>query len=120
MPENYFKTARRSLLRNKSYTLLNVLGLAVGMAIFLLIAQYTRFQWSYEAFVPDRANIYRVSLETYAGNELQSASAENYPGLGPALRSELPEVVDFARVFNMCISTMWSSPMSRRGPVPSV
>jgi putative ABC transport system permease protein len=101
MPENYFKTARRSLLRNKSYTLLNVLGLAVGMAIFLLITQYVRFQWSYEAFVPDRANIYRVSLETYAGNDLQSASAENYPGLGPALRSELPEVVDFARVFNM-------------------
>jgi len=101
MPENYFKTARRSLLRNKSYTALNVLGLAVGMAIFLLIAQYTRFQWSYEAFVPDRANIYRVSLETYAGKELQSASAENYPGLGPALRSELPEVIGFARVFNL-------------------
>ena len=37
MPENYFKTARRSLVRNKSYTVLNVLGLAVGMAIFLLI-----------------------------------------------------------------------------------
>ena len=101
MPENYFKTARRSLVRNKSYAVLNVLGLAVGMAIFLLIAQYTRFQWSYEAFVPDRANIYRVSLETYAGKDLQSASAENYPGLGPALRSELPEVKDFARVFNM-------------------
>jgi putative ABC transport system permease protein len=101
MPENYFKTARRSLLRNKSYTLLNVLGLAVGMAIFLLITQYVRFQWSYEAFVPDRANIYRVSLETYTGKELQSASAENYPGLGPALRSENPDVMDFARVFNM-------------------
>jgi putative ABC transport system permease protein len=101
MPENYFKTARRSLLRNKSYTLLNVLGLAVGMAIFLLITQYVRFQWSYEAFVPDRANIYRVSLETYTGKELQSASAENYPGLGPALRSEIPDVADFARVFNM-------------------
>jgi putative ABC transport system permease protein len=101
MPENYFKTARRSLVRNKSYTALNVLGLAVGMAIFLLIVQYVRFQWSYEAFVPDRANIYRVSLETYTGKDLQSASAQNYPGLGPALRNEMPEVVDFARVFNM-------------------
>lgn len=101
MPENYFKTARRSLLRNKSFTLLNVLGLAVGMAIFLLITQYVQFQWSYEAFVPDRANIYRVSLETYSGKDLQSASAQNYPDLGPALRTELPEVKDFARVFNM-------------------
>ena len=101
MLENYFKTAFRSLVRNKAFTLLNVLGLAVGMAIFLLIAQYVTFQWSYEAFVPDRANIYRVSLETYANNELQSASAENYPGLGPALRSEMPEVIDFTRVFNM-------------------
>jgi putative ABC transport system permease protein len=101
MAINYFKTACRSLIRNKSYTVLNVLGLAVGMAIFLLIAQYVTFQRSYEDFVPDRANIYRVSLETYADNELRSASAENYPGLGPALRSEMPEVVDFARVFNM-------------------
>jgi putative ABC transport system permease protein len=101
MLENYFKTAYRSLTRNTSYTVLNVLGLAVGMAIFLLIAQYVTFQWSYEAFVPDRANIYRVSLETYAGNELQSASAENYPGLGPALRTEMPEVRDYTRVFNM-------------------
>jgi putative ABC transport system permease protein len=101
MLENYFKTAYRSLTRNKTFTVLNVLGLAVGMAIFLLIAQYVRFQWSYEAFVPDRANIYRVSLEIYANNELQSASAENYPGLGPALRSEMPEVIDFTRVFNM-------------------
>ncbi len=101
MPENYFKTASRSLTRQKGFTVLNVLGLAVGMAIFLLITQYVRFQWSYEGFVPDRANIYRVSLETYAGKDLRSASAENYPGLGPALRSEIPDVVDFARVFNM-------------------
>src|SRR6202034_4092981 len=101
MLENYFKTAYRSLVRNKTFTVLNVLGLAVGMAIFLLIAQYVTFQWSYEAFVPDRADIYRVSLDTYAGNELQSASAQNYPGLGPALRAEMPEVSDFTRVFNM-------------------
>jgi putative ABC transport system permease protein len=101
MLANYFKTAFRSLIRNKTFTVLNVLGLAVGMAIFLLIAQYVRFQWSYETFVPDRANIYRVSLETYVGNEIQSASAENYPGLGPALRAGMPEVVDFTRVFNM-------------------
>jgi len=106
MLENYFKTAYRSLIRNKTFTVLNVLGLAVGMAIFLLIAQYVTFQWSYEAFVPDRANIYRVSLETYANKDLQSASAENYPGLGPALRSEMPEVSDFARVSIWGISTM--------------
>jgi putative ABC transport system permease protein len=101
MAENYCKTAYRSLIRNRTYSVLNVLGLAIGMAIFMLISQYVRFQWSYESFVPDRANVYRVSLETFSGAELQAASAENYPGLGPAMRDEIPAVADFARVCNM-------------------
>jgi len=43
---NYFKTALRNLLRNKTYSVINMLGLAVGMAVFLLIAQYVRFERS--------------------------------------------------------------------------
>jgi putative ABC transport system permease protein len=101
MLRTYFVTAFRTLVRNSSYALLNIIGLTVGMSLFLLIAQYVRFERSYEDFIPDRANIYRVSLETYANNELRAASAENYPGLGPALRTEMPGVTAFARLFNM-------------------
>jgi putative ABC transport system permease protein len=98
---NYFKTALRNLRRNKTYSAINIFGLAVGMAVFLLIAQYVRFERSYEDFVPDRANIYRVSIHSYRNNELISASAENYPAVGPSMLHDIPQVLSFARLYNM-------------------
>jgi putative ABC transport system permease protein len=98
---NYFKTAFRNLLRNKTYSAINIIGLAFGMAVFLLIVQYTRFESSYENFIPDRASIYRVSLESFRNNELISASAENYPAAGPALLQDIPQVTSFARLYNL-------------------
>jgi putative ABC transport system permease protein len=98
---NYFRTALRNLLRNPTYSAINMVGLAVGMAVFLLIAQYVRFERSYEDFVPDRNNIYRVSLHTYRNSELISASAENYPAVGPSMLRDIPQVLSFARLYNM-------------------
>lgn len=62
------------------------------MTVFLLIAQYVKFEESYENFILESDNLYRVTLTSYINNELVMASAENYPGLGPALANELPEV----------------------------
>ena len=98
---NYFKTALRNLLQNKTYSAINMFGLAVGMAVFLLIAQYVSFERSYEDFVPDRADIYRVSIHSYRNNELISASAENYPAVGPAMLHDIPQVLSFARLYNL-------------------
>jgi putative ABC transport system permease protein len=52
-------------------------------------------------FVPHAKEVYRVNLESYLNNELVIASAENYPGVGPALLSNLPEVVSYSRLYNM-------------------
>ena len=101
MFRNYLKTAFRNLFKSKSFAAINVLGLAVGMTVFLLIAQYIRFEHSYENFIPNRENIYRVALRTYRNNELILASAENYPAVGPTLKNELPDVVSFARLYNL-------------------
>ncbi|HEY1212612.1 MAG TPA: ABC transporter permease, partial [Bryobacteraceae bacterium] len=101
MLANYLRPALRNFLRNKTYSSINTLGLAIGMAVFLLIAQYVKFEYSYEDFVPDRANIYRVSLTKLRNNDVISASAENYPAVGPALKQALPEVRDFARLYNL-------------------
>ena len=100
MLRNLFVTAVRSLLKNKFFSLINIFGLSIGMAVFLLIAQYTSFERSYEDFIPGRENIYRVKLETFNKNERILNSAENYPGVGPALKNEIPEVVRFARLYN--------------------
>lgn len=101
MIRNLFITAIRNLRKNKFFSLLNILGLAIGMAVFLLIAQYVHFERSYENFIPNKENIYRVTLEAYNSNQLEMASAENYPGVGPALKNELPEVLNYARLYNM-------------------
>src|SRR6185295_11660554 len=101
MIRNLLITAFRNLRKNKFFSALNILGLGIGMAVFLLIAQYVHFEKSYENFIPGKENIYRVKLEAYKANELIMASAENYPGVGPALKDELPEVVTYARLYNM-------------------
>ena len=101
MIQNLLLTAYRNIKKNKFFSFLNILGLAVGMAVFLLIAQYVKFERSYENFIPNRENIYRVSLTAYRNKELIMASAENYPGVGPALKKELPDVVSYARLYNM-------------------
>jgi len=60
MIKNYFKTAWRSLLRNKSYTAINVAGLSVGIAACLLIFLVIRFETSFDDFHKKKDHIYRV------------------------------------------------------------
>jgi putative ABC transport system permease protein len=101
MVRNLFLTALRSLKKNKFFSILNIAGLAIGMTVFLLIALYVKFERSFEDFVPHNEDIYRVSLTSYVNNELVFSSAENYPGVGPALKNDLPEVLSYARLYNM-------------------
>jgi len=119
MFSNYLKTALRNFLRNKTYSSINTLGLAIGMTVFLLIAQYVKFEHSYEDFVPDKGNIYRVSLTKLRNNEVISASAENYPAVGPALKHELPEITAFARLYNLGYknNVMITNEQAQPGPI---
>jgi putative ABC transport system permease protein len=91
----------RSFTKDKFFTSLNIVGLAVGMLVFLLIALYVRFERSYENFVPNASEIYRVDLHAQVNNEPVISSAENYPAVGPALTNELPEIVSHARLYNL-------------------
>lgn len=101
MLRNLILTAWRSLTKSRFFTTLNILGLSIGMAVFMLIAQYVYFERSYESFIPNADNIYRVRLDAYLNNELIFSSAENYPGVGPALLREFPEVTGYSRLYNM-------------------
>src|SRR5580765_1941487 len=101
MIQNLLLTAFRNLKRNKFFSSLNILGLAVGMAVFLLIAQYVHFEHSYENFIQNKENVYRVALTNFRNNEAIGASAENYPAVGPAFKSEFPELLNYARLYNM-------------------
>ncbi len=101
MLANLLTTAWRSLSKNKFFSTLHIVGLSIGMCVFLLIAQFVHFEKSYESFIANADNIYRISLETKHNNELISNSAESYPGAGPAMKNEIPEVTAFARFYNL-------------------
>jgi hypothetical protein len=60
MIRNYFKTAWRNLLRNKSYAAINIAGLAIGIAACLLIFLIVQFETSFDNFHSKKEHIYRV------------------------------------------------------------
>ena len=64
MIKNYFKTAWRNLVHNKVYSVLNILGLATGMAVALIIGLWVYYQASYDKFLPGYKNIYAVYYRT--------------------------------------------------------
>ncbi len=101
MVRNYLAVAWRNLLKHRSFSLINILGLAIGIAAFWLILHYVFFERSYESFNPDADNIYRVQLDVYRNSELVYQSSENYPGVGKALKDEFPEVIEYGRLYNM-------------------
>ena len=68
MISNYFKVALRYLMRNKGYTVINILGLAIGITCCVLIMLFVRSEWSYDRFHSKADRIYRVWLqEIYEG-----------------------------------------------------
>lgn len=100
MWKNYIQIAVRSLLKNKAFSLINVLGLAVGMAAFSLILHYVRFERSYEDFNPNASNLYRVTLDFYKGSVYEVSDCETHGALGPTLKEKMPEVEDYVRMYH--------------------
>ncbi len=70
MIRNYFRTAWRNLWKNKVFSLINILGLSLGMAACLLILQYVNFELSYDQFNQNAPNLYRVVNDRYQNNKL--------------------------------------------------
>lgn len=97
MIKNYVTTALRSLLKNKAFTIINVLGLALGLAICLLIVFYVADELSYDQYNANAERICRVNADIkYGGNA--SSYAVTPPPLAAALKSNFPEVENSTRL----------------------
>src|SRR5580700_1339262 len=97
MFKSYFKTAYRFLLRNRTFSFINILGLAAGTLCCLYIVVYVRDQFSYDRQHPDAGNIYRVTTDlVLTGDRHHNATAS--PPIAPAIKKDFPEVVQFTRV----------------------
>jgi putative ABC transport system permease protein len=98
MIRNYFKIAFRNLVKNKLYSLVNIFGLALGMAACFFIFQYVHFESGYDRFNKNADQLYRVTI-SYTGSFANSpTTATNHPATGPAMKAAYPEVKDFVRV----------------------
>lgn len=91
MIKNYFKTAWRSLLKNKGYSLLNIIGLAAGMAVALLIGLWIQYQFSYDKFLPNHENVYKAGKQYMDNGTRQMVMATPQP-LSETLRRDVPGI----------------------------
>jgi putative ABC transport system permease protein len=98
MIKNYLKTAWRSLLKNKFFSLINIVGLSLGMAACLLILQYVNFELSYDHFNDNASDIYRVVNDRYQNNKLIQHGTITYSAVSKAMKDDYPEVVNYTRL----------------------
>lgn len=100
MLRNYINIAFRSLLKNKVFSFINIFGLAIGMAAFLFIIQYVRFERSYESYNPHADNLYRITIDFYNQGEYVVTDCETHAPMGPLIKDKLPEAQNFVRMFH--------------------
>ena len=100
MFQNYLKTALRSLARNRNYTIINCAGLAVGIAVCMLIFIIIQFQTSFDTFHEKKDRIYRVVTESHHADAGTVSYEKNVPFLMPeGLQTAFPELEQVAPVY---------------------
>ena len=97
MIKNYLKSAFRNLWKNKAFSTINILGLAIGMAACIVIMLFVFYEKSFDGM--HKKNIYRLDeVQKFEGmTQPQNVALSMYP-MGPTLQSDFPEIKNFARV----------------------
>ncbi len=105
MIKSYFKIAWRNLIKDRQFTLLNLLGLSVGLACALLIGLWVADELSMEKYNADDARLYQVRVNHIVDNGIQTG--QYTPGiLGKALKADIPEIEDASSV----LPASWFNP----------
>jgi len=98
MVYNYLKLGLRNLFKHKTYSLINIIGLSVGIAAFLLIFLHVQYELGFNKHIPENSRLYRcVEVQTAPGVGEQHVAVTMGP-LGSALKKDFPEVEDFVRL----------------------
>jgi putative ABC transport system permease protein len=91
MWKSFFKTAFRNLARYRSFTLVNILGLAFALSVFISLALYIQFEFSFDKFQDQAENLYRVEQIMVGGGRIERMNGTPEP-LWQALEDDFPEV----------------------------
>jgi putative ABC transport system permease protein len=98
MIKNFFKIAWRNIVRQRGYSLINIVGLAIGIAACLLILQYVSFELSYEDFQVNKDRIYRVKQDRYDNGKLSTEWVGGAYAVGNSFKDAIPEIEDYTKV----------------------
>jgi len=98
MRKNYFKTAFRRLIKNRSISIINIIGLSLGMAAIFVILMFVFHELSYDNYNQKKDRIYRIIQES-EGHEMFAAQC-CYP-LGQVLKDDYPQIKETARLINL-------------------
>jgi putative ABC transport system permease protein len=99
MIRNYLKIARRSLTKNKVYTIINILGLVVGIAFSCMLYVYVRHELSYDTFHKKADRTFRILTVDERDPERVRRYGVTAAPLGPALTSDYPQVIETVRLY---------------------
>jgi len=98
MIKNYFTIAWRNLFRNKFYSAINIMGLAIGLAVGIMILLWVQDEFSYDSFHENAGDIYKINSHFAAGDGVQVW--EDSPGpLAVYCKQSIPEVADVVRIY---------------------
>ncbi|MCK5067722.1 MAG: ABC transporter permease, partial [Bacteroidales bacterium] len=109
MWKNFIRVTIRSINKNKAFNVINISGLAIGLASAIFIILYIISETGYDRFNERSADIYRLYLDgKMAGSEIIAAA--NAPIMGPTLHEEIPEIEKFCRFDFARNRLMWANP----------
>src|SRR5688572_15488964 len=98
MNKSYLKTAIRFLLKNKTFSFINIIGLAVGTLSCLYIVLYVNEHYSYDKHHSNAKDIYRINSALVLPGDKQENMGTASPPVAPAMKNDFGEVEQFTRV----------------------
>jgi putative ABC transport system permease protein len=96
----YFKTATRNIRRYSTHSILNISGMAIGMACAILILLWVQDEWSYDRHFEHADDIYRVIEKQYSPGGEVTLFAPALSVIAPALKNEYPEIIRYSRIMH--------------------
>lgn len=99
MLKNYIIVALRNITKHRVYAVINILGLSIGITCSLLLLLYIKEELSYDNFHTKGENIYRIAARAIV-QDTEVKTPTTMAPMGPALKNDYPEIVDFVRLSN--------------------
>ncbi|MBD3290248.1 FtsX-like permease family protein, partial [candidate division KSB1 bacterium] len=113
MLQNYIKITLRYFLKNKLFSIVNIIGLTIGFACFILLALYVIDELNFDRFHRDSDRIYRIIQHIHENEGSSRKIAAVAPRIGPAAVEQFPEVQSQARLIEIGRVTIGNEPLNR-------